>query len=516
MPCSRMVSLITALVGSALSARADYDPYQPLADWNSLPSPKVVSAGMASSYDRTGGNNDYNNYESLAVYPRLVTELDGPGVLTRFWMPHLAAAGNTNIRVIIDGTVVIGNTSSAILGGTDGSGPTLRSPFVQTLVGGQVSYEPIAFQHSLKIDNDPVGADFHQWGYHRLPAGTTVASYTGTLTAAQQASRNAAANVLNSAGSNPAGADPLATRTTPASLNIPAGGTVSLANLTGAGTVREINLNMGASISDSQLDGLRLRVRYGNEAGYAIDVPVSHFFGVGHGRAAYKSLPLGVNNDGSYYSYWPMPYDAGVTIELHNTTGSSIATGNSSVEYKTGAVANAGKLHAVHREEVTTAGQTHFELLNITGSGHYVGNMLYARTQNSNQLEGDDLIIVDGDVANAIRGTGLEDAYNGGYYYNRLTGYQIDETGTPDTAALHGLLQFNNFVSTDQYRWLIPDSVPFTDSLQVKMENWQSLAGNTFGSTAFYYSTVPEPLAGGLLMCGAAIALLRRWRRQTC
>lgn len=501
-------------------ARADYDPYQPLADWNSLSLRKTgVTAGMASSYDRfpaNGTNDDFDNYDNPSLNPKLVREITGPGVLTRFWMPHLAAAGNTQILLTIDGqpTPILNAASGSLLGGTHGSGPQFRGPFVQTLIGGQVSYEPIPFQNSIRIENVPgSSANFYQWNYHRLPAGTTVASYNGSLNAGQTSARNAAANVLNTpAGTNPAGADATALRTPAVPLVVPAGGSVPLASLVGSGVVREINLNMGASTSDSQLNGLELRVRYDGSPDYAISAPVSHFFGVGNGRSAYKSLPLGVKDDGSYYSYWPMPYRNGVSIELHNTTGVPITTGASSVEFKPGAVpADATYFHAHDFEQTTVAGQAEYEILNITGSGHYVGNMLYKRNSGSFTLEGDETIIVDGDVANAIRGTGLEDAYNGGYYYNRLDPpWRIDETGTPNTAALHGLLLFDNFTNVDQYRWHIPDYIPFTQGIQVNMENIGQGSGNGWGSVAFYYSTVPEPGAAALLLGVAALSLRRR------
>ena len=52
------------------------------------------------------------------------------------------------------------------------------------------------------------------------------------------------------------------------------------------------------------------------------------------------------------------------------------------------------------------------------GTGHYVGNFLFVeQNQNSHyMLEGDDVVIVD--TADTLNGTGLEDAYNGGFYYN--------------------------------------------------------------------------------------------------
>ena len=53
------------------------------------------------------------------------------------------------------------------------------------------------------------------------------------------------------------------------------------------------------------------------------------------------------------------------------------------------------------------------------------------------------------------------------------------------------------YLRTDQYRWLIPDPVPFTDGIDVKIENYGNGGNVLFGSTAFYYATAePELLAG--------------------
>jgi hypothetical protein len=96
-----------------------------------------------------------------------------------------------------------------------------------------------------------------------------------------------------------------------------------------------------------------------------------------------------------------------------------------------------------------------------------------------------------------LPGTGLEDAYNGGYYYNHV-GVHPDEEAYPysGVAPYHGLLRANiplkdnggsAYAHTDQYRWLIPDPVPFTDGIKVDIEQYASSYGASFGSVAFYY-----------------------------
>ncbi|MCK4625552.1 MAG: DUF2961 domain-containing protein [Phycisphaerae bacterium] len=527
----RVLSFAVVLLFASIALGASHG-YEALSEWSSLPAAKTgITAGLASSYDRTGGNLDFNYYESPTghqtgdVDPVTVATITGPGVITRFWMPHAAANKGFNVKMYVDGAVtpVIDTNSNTFL---DGGYGYFQSPLVGTLVGGQVSYEPIVFSQSLKIESNNFGSGgwarehhYYQYGYHRLPTGTPVTPYTGTLTSGQQSARNTVVSMITNVGQNPAGSSGTSTVLTKGVTSITAGSSLALANPTGSGRVRRLNLKM-VGASDAALDGLRLRVRYDGKAENAIDVPVSHFFGAGHDRVAYKSLPLGTDGNDGFYCYWPMPFRDGVVVELYNSTGSSIGIDSAAVEYEAEAVASdAGYLHAVYHEETTTSGQQYHQLLDVSGEGHYVGNLLFVQRAGTGGgiLEGDDVIIVDG--SNTLYGTGLEDAYNGGYYYNHVL-EQSDDGDVVDPYSgigpYHGLLRMNfgdlgdDYVRTDQYRWLIGDYVPFTDGIEVKIENYGSGANVLFGSTAFYY-VVPEPACMVILLVGG-IGLLRRRR----
>jgi len=500
-----------ALAATAVGARGEYGGYELLSDWSSLPTAKTgLRAGLASSYDRAGGNYDYNHYESPTGLlngdadndiDTVVTTLEGPGVITRFWMPHASADEAMPVRITVDGVLAIDTDSNTLLGGDFGY---MTAPLVSTLLGGQISYEPIVFQNSLKIEtkNYTIGSwnrtrHYYQYSYHRLPAGAQVTAYSGALTAAQQADRAAAVSMIENIGPNPAGisAASVEVRTSPATIN--PGEALALAGLTGSGLIRRLNVKMPGA-GDAELDGLRLRIRYDGAEENAIDVPVAHFFGAGHGRVAYRSLPLGTDSEEGFYCYWPMPYRRGAVVELYNATGAPVSVGSAVVEYDAAPVGDSeGYLHAVFNEGTTASGQESHQLLDVTGRGHYVGNLLYLRKNDTNRdiLEGDDVIIVDG--TRALYGTGLEDAYNGGYYYNHVL-VQSDDGDVPRPESgigpFHGLLNMDDvdtgdsFVRTDQYRWLIADPVPFADGLMVLMENYGKRADVLFGSTAFYYA----------------------------
>ena len=529
--------VLVVLFATSVRGTTQHD-YEALCDWDSLPRLKTgVVAGLASSYDRSGGNDDYNQYESpsglLNVNTNtVITTLSGPGIITRFWMPRAGADQAVPVKVTVDGTLLINTNSDTFLSGRYGY---VQSPLVKTLVGGQVCYEPIAFQTSLKIETSNYSTGlwarthhYYQYSYHLLPAGQSVTPYSGALTNDQQAARSTVVNLINKVGSNPSGTSAGTVAVTTGSVSIPAGGTQALASLSGSGQIQRLNLNMGGA-TDAQLDGLRLRVRYDASPQNAIDVPAAHFFGAGHDRVPYKSLPLGIDGTNGFYCYWPMPFRQGAIVELYNETVSAIGIASAAVEYASGAVpADACYLHAVFNEETTTAGQAHHQMLAVTGEGHYVGNLLYVKRDGTSRgiLEGDDIITVDGTT---LFGTGLEDAYNGGYYYNHVLATDGDGSDDDDgdvdnptngTGPYYGLLNMHDidtanpttsYLRTDQYRWLIGDFVPFSQGIDVRIENYGQKGGVLFGSTAFYYLT-PEPATFSILAAGGLLVLMRHRR----
>jgi len=481
---------------------------------------------MASSFDRLGGNADYSYYESTGsvhqtgeVDPVTVVTLDGPGVLSRFWMPHKTADLEFNVKVLLDDVAVIDTNSKTFLAGNYGY---VDGALGTTFIGGQVSYEPIVFSESqtLKIVSNNIAnmRHYYQWNYLKLPSGTDVTSYTGTLTPEQTAARNSAISMLDNVGSNPAGVSPASVILSSAAQSIAPGESLALGDISGSGRIRALNLKMATDATDAEMDSLRLRVRYDGIGRHAIDVPVGHFFGAGHGRAPYESMPLGASEANEFYSYWPMPYRRGVVVELYNDGGAAVPIDSASVEYEAADIDYAtGYFHARYNSVDTTSDPI-YELLHTAGQGHYVGNLLWLDRQNvgtgsryggRSVLEGDDIITVnvDGTDPVVLNGTGLEDAYNAGYYYNHV-GVHPDEEAYPDfgIAPYHGLLRCqlplnhglgDDYAHTDQYRWLIPDPVPFTDGIKVEMEQYGFFYGASFGSVAFYYLLPPLGDANG-------------------
>jgi hypothetical protein len=509
--CAR-AALGTTLLLCPLVALAEpgYSDYLEWVDWARLK--PGVTAGLASSYDRTGENADYSWYEWPEYQPLdamvcTVKTIDGPGIIYRFWMPHLTAKRIFDISMYFDGesTPRIDTTSDVLLGG---GFSYFSAPLVSTFAGGQVGYEPIPFAQSLVIEmtNKALPAsgwssnrNYYQYTYATFPPGTPLVSYSGTLTPEQEAERAAVVAMFDNAGSHPAGISPTAICVPTGSSSIPAGERLTLADLAGPGIIRQISLCMDDP-TDDELEGLRLEVFYDDDASAAIDVPVGHFFGAGRERAPYSSLPLGTDSPDGCYSYWPMPFRQAVQVKLYNTAGAPITVDAAVVEYEPTTVDDdMGSLYVRAFTGFKAPEQLCHPVLSVRGRGHYVGNLLYIEQSwwSFEMLEGDDIVTVDG--AEGLYGTGLEDAYNGGYYYNWV-GVQEDEPegGMPQSAIrpLNGILYVHRedgvqHARADQYRWYIADRVGFSTSIDVKIENRYAADGAEWTSVAFWYWQPP-------------------------
>ena len=129
----------------------------------------------------------------------------------------------------------------------------------------------------------------------------------------------------------------------------------------------------------------------------------------------------------------------------------------------------------------TDVGRPH-RILQTLGRGHYVGCILTATSLDKSWwlLEGDETIRTDGESAPCWHGTGLEDYFNGGWYY-----------GGAIVRPFHGLL-FKAPFRTIQYRIHQVDPVTFSKAVAVDLERGPDHASHGWlESTAFYYLDRP-------------------------
>ena len=146
--------------------------------------------------------------------------------------------------------------------------------------------------------------------------------------------------------------------------------------------------------------------------------------------AKYAAVPFGMTDEFCYFSL-PMPFGKSARITIENGTGKPQSLGWGA-EVKKGPVSpNSAYLHVQWRNYYSKVGE-HVPILETTGRGHFVGTLLSMQSPYwLRYLEGDEKIFVDGENAPSIHGTGTEDYFNCGWYFQ----------GGPDPKPFHASLR---------------------------------------------------------------------------
>ncbi len=99
-------------------------------------------------------------------------------------------------------------------------------------------------------------------------------------------------------------------------------------------------------------------------------------------------------------------------------------------------------------------------------------------------LEGWEEIVVDGDRAEALSGTGTEDYFSGGFYFS----------GGPFCTPTYGCTQRSFFTGrVSAYRFHLDDPIPFSQSLTVTLDHGlaNSMTGD-YSTVAYWYQREPH------------------------
>lgn len=249
--------------------------------------------------------------------------------------------------------------------------------------------------------------------------------------------------------------------------------------------------------SDALLRDLRLRMSFDRER--TVNAPLGEFFGSGLGEAEVTSLMYAMQTtpDGSYYSWWPMPFAKSASITLVNGSDQAVQGADASVTHHADAAVKedlTGKRPAMGYFNATSeAGHTtqdqDWKFVDVRGSGRFVGVNhtmvgLIKEGNIRNYLEGDERVYVDGSRSPSMYGTGSEDFYEGGWYFNDGA-FSNPTHGAP----LMETKQFGCEYQCDSaYRLMLSEAVDFSSSLRFGIEHGPaSNEPGIYGSTAFWY-----------------------------
>jgi hypothetical protein len=270
-------------------------------------------------------------------------------------------------------------------------------------------------------------------------------------------------------------------------LHIKAGETVTLFTHEGAGCVHRFWITIAPREDVAVLSEAILRMYWDGDANPSVEVPIGAFFGVGFGEQKdFISMPLD-ETSGGYNCYWPMPFHRSARWTLTNGSGRKIDSFYYNIDYTAldTLPKNTRHFHAQFRRENPTAPGTNYTILDTVGTGHYVGTALFMAGRALYFLEGNEMVYIDGSTVPNIEGTGTEDYFSSGWYFDRGV----------YSAPYHGVIIKDEKRSrVSAYRWHIEDAIPFRKSIRFTIEHG---TGNSvtadYSSVAYYYLAGPSP-----------------------
>lgn len=231
------------------------------------------------------------------------------------------------------------------------------------------------------------------------------------------------------------------------------------------------------------------------DLGEATYAPVSSFFGFGaYGLFKTLGITVGLREDGTMYSFYPMPFEAGIKIELinksnydFNNVSTKTSIENNQMQFGEYGYFKTEFLEHLHGTETALKTGEPMTFLETNGQGLVAGVThsmagAYIGEHSRFHLEGDEQIYVDNSMSHAFHGTGTEDYYNGGWYFK--TGVQ--------TNPLFGQSNHNYREMRDRtvmLRTHITDPIHFRSHIDFKMEHggWNESADADVFVVTYYY-----------------------------
>lgn len=225
-----------------------------------------------------------------------------------------------------------------------------------------------------------------------------------------------------------------------------------------------------------------------------VDLPLADFFAVGRGGAVpTRTVLLGLDDQGFLYSYFPMPFFAAAEVALIDAAlpGTAPASVDFALSWRgSPPPADSGLFGAERRLSARTEVGRDIPLLALAGRGKWVG--LFAELgsvggSSREYLEGDERVYLDGAPDPAHYGTGIEDFFNGGFYFDRGP-FRQPLHGSP----YHEVTPAGEDV-TAMFRSMLTDAVPFASSIAAGLEGGPTGDLPLHARTVAYFYSQPRP-----------------------
>ncbi len=454
------------------------------------------TCGQWSSYDRqsrydesTGkyvnwyANGDGGGFIRQEGEQFILAEMKGPGCIWRIWS---AKPGEGHVKIYLDdGAQPV--VDLPFLGYFDlKNAPFTRPALVHKVAEGCNNYTPIPYQKSCKIVAEKGWGNYYQFVYSTFPTGTRVPTFKPQLSSAETAALDEANKLLTHGGVDPAGHRAF-DKTEKKGVRARPGATHTVLRLKGPCAITSIRAKVDLPPSPADRTVLRelaIRMRWDGEGVPSVWAPFGDFFGTAAGANRYQSLPLGLTEDGWWYSFWYMPCASSAIIELINEGKEErlvqFEVTHAPLETN---IKRLGRFHAKwHRDAFLPAEPERnqdWTLLKTQGLGRYCGVMLHVWNPKGGWWgEGDEKFFVDGEKFPSTFGTGSEDYF--GYAWGSPTLFQNGYHNQTISMGNQGHVSVN--------RWQIADNVPFLKSFEGAIEkDFPNSKPTVYASTVYWY-----------------------------
>ncbi|CAN5718572.1 DUF2961 domain-containing protein [soil metagenome] len=291
------------------------------------------------------------------------------------------------------------------------------------------------------------------------------------------------------------------------SVNVPAGGLVTLAEIEGPGAIQ--SMWFGGYVGRDFI----LRITWDDQDAPSVECPLPDFFalpwvaddqgGTRGPLVRVNSLPVSVNPNKGLNCFWEMPFRGRCRITLENRHPSEPRACYYQVNYAlTQVPSDVAYFHAQFRRVNPLPYKEVYTILDgVRGKGHYVGTVLGVGVNDNRWWgEGEIKFYLDGDGEFAtIVGTGTEDYFGGAYNWEvdgRYEAYSTPFLGMHQVIRPDGLYRAQHRHA--MYRWHVMDPIRFEQDLRVTIQalgwrtEWRYLPGQPdMCSVAYWYQTLP-------------------------
>jgi hypothetical protein len=268
-------------------------------------------------------------------------------------------------------------------------------------------------------------------------------------------------------------------------VSLDPGETKTITNLEEPGCITRIWFALN-SPDQHILRKLLLRFTWDDEINPSVETPLGDFFGVGFAEYVHSYNAVFGMTSGGFYSYWPMPFNK-AKITAENTSKHPVTHLYYAVQVHEIKHDDKLRFHCKYNRENPTTIDTNYTILRATGAGHYAGCVLNMQSYDKGSilmLQGDEYITVDNEEKPSIIGTGTEDYFQGGWFWNKGAFH----------APYHGLTVQDEVNSRySAYRLHIVDPIPFKESIRVEIEHGHAnMLQQDYSSVAYWYQTEPH------------------------